>query len=55
MEDRQVISILECLPSDYQSKTKDGGTPEVDTIISNVFYIPSGLKFYRFRSTEKKN
>ena len=48
-ENRQVIPILESLPSDYQPKTKDGGTPEVVAIISNVFYIPSGLKFYRFR------
>ena len=35
-EDRQVIPILESLPSDYQPTTKDGGTPEVVTIISNV-------------------
>ena len=42
-ENRQVIPILESLPSDYQPKTKDGGTPEVVAIISNVFYIPSGL------------
>ena len=31
-----IIPILESLPSDYQPKTKDGGTPEVVTIISNV-------------------
>ena len=35
-EDRQDIAILESLPSDYQPKTKDGDTPEVVTIISNV-------------------
>ena len=35
-ENSQVIPILESLPSDYQPKTKDGGTPEVVTIISNV-------------------
>ena len=35
-KNKQVIPILESLPSDYQPKTKDGGTQEVVTIISNV-------------------
>ena len=30
-EDRQVIPILESLPSDYQPKNKGGGTAEVVT------------------------
>ena len=36
---RQVISILESLPSDYQSKTKDSDTPEVVTINRLVAYL----------------
>ena len=54
-EDRQVIPILESLSSDYQPKAKDGGTPRVVTIKRFIFYIPSGLKFYRFRLSENKN
>ena len=38
-EDRQVISILESLPSDYQPKTKDGDTPEEVTSNRLVAYL----------------
>ena len=38
-EGRQVIPILESLPSDYQPKTKDGGTSEVATIKRLVAYL----------------
>ena len=38
-EDRQVISILESLPSVYQPKAKDGDTPEEVTSNRLVAYL----------------